>query len=65
MAFMKAVKRGEGERGRDLNSGWAWVAMKKSFFSLSMNSTSFPSGEVPEIFSPPFSIISLKARLTS
>ena len=65
MALTKAVKSGEGERGRDLNSGCAWVAIKKSFFSPSTNSTRLPSGDVPEILKPPCSIFSLKVRFTS
>ena len=65
MALMKAVKRGEGFKGRDLNSGWARVATKKFRFGAAINSTSFPSGEVPEISRPPWLIFSAKARLTS
>ena len=43
---------GWGRSGRLLNSGWAWVPTQNGWPGSSMNSTSRPSGEMPEHTSP-------------
>src|ERR1039457_1652779 len=51
-ALMRPTKSGWGRSGRDLNSGCAWVPTKNAWPGSSTNSTSRPSGELPEQRSP-------------
>src|SRR6266511_3395196 len=45
-------KSGAGRVGRDLNSGWNWLATNQGWSGSSMISTSLPSWNVPETTSP-------------
>ena len=48
-ALTNPKKRGWGWLGRERNSGWNWVAIKKGWLGISIISTKRPSGEVPLI----------------
>src|ERR671934_138051 len=48
----KSRKSGPGRVGRDLNSGWNWLATNQGWSASSMISTRRPSWNVPETTSP-------------
>src|SRR5690606_27045257 len=53
-ARMKLLKIGWQSSGRDLNSGWNWLARNHGWLGSSIISTSLPSGDSPENTSPCF-----------
>ena len=54
--FTNSINNGCTRKGLDFSSGCACVPTKNFFPGASTNSTNFPSGEVPETTTPPFSI---------
>src|SRR5205823_7023374 len=52
-AATKPRKSGAGRVGRDLNSGWNWLATNQGCSGSSTISTSRPSSNVPQTTSPP------------
>ena len=58
-AATKPLKSGCGARGRERNSGWNWQATNHGCWRNSTTSASVPSGDVPEMTRPCFSISSL------
>src|SRR4029453_7410548 len=49
---MKPLKSGWQSVGRDLNSGWNWVARNQGWSRASIISTTPPAGDTPDPTSP-------------
>ena len=53
-ALIKFTNKGCGLATVDLYSGWYWTATKKGWSSISIASTNFVSGLIPERTNPDF-----------